>query len=61
MGPSGGMVDAGDSKSPDGDIVPVRVRPWVPLNFWISLPSTKECNQELSLRILHGKRILINL
>ena len=33
MGPSGGMVDAGDSKSPDGDIVPVRVRPWVPLRL----------------------------
>lgn len=29
-GPSGGMVDAGDSKSPAGDSVPVRVRPWVP-------------------------------
>ena len=27
----GGMVDAGDSKSPDGDIVPVRVRPPVPI------------------------------
>ncbi len=30
-GPSGGMVDAGDSKSPALTGVPVRVRPWVPL------------------------------
>ena len=29
----GGMVDAGDSKSPDGDIVSVRVRPPVPIFF----------------------------
>ena len=29
-GPSGGMVDAGDSKSPAFAGVPVRVRPWVP-------------------------------
>jgi hypothetical protein len=28
--PSGGMVDAGDSKSPALTGVPVRVRPWVP-------------------------------
>ncbi len=28
--PSGGMVDAGDSKSPVLADVPVRVRPWVP-------------------------------
>ena len=28
--PSGGMVDAGDSKSPAFAGVPVRVRPWVP-------------------------------
>ena len=30
--PSGGMVDAGDSKSPDGNIVRVRVSPWAPLS-----------------------------
>ena len=30
LGPSGGMVDAGDSKSPALTGVPVRVRPWVP-------------------------------
>ena len=30
--PSGGMVDAGDSKSPALTGVPVRVRPWVPIN-----------------------------
>ena len=30
-GPSGGMVDAGDSKSPAGDSVSVRIRPWAPL------------------------------
>ena len=29
--PSGGMVDAGDSKSPAFAGVPVRVRPWVPI------------------------------
>jgi hypothetical protein len=29
--PSGGMVDAGDSKSPVRKYVPVRVRPWVPI------------------------------
>ena len=30
--PSGGMVDAGDSKSPALTGVPVRVRPWVPID-----------------------------
>ena len=29
--PSGGMVDAGDSKSPDGNIVWVRLPPWAPI------------------------------
>ena len=28
--PSGGMGDAGDSKSPDGNIVWVRLPPWAP-------------------------------
>ncbi len=34
--PSGGMVDAGDSKSPDGNIVRVRVSPRAP-----KLPSNR--------------------
>jgi hypothetical protein len=34
VGPSGGMVDAGDSKSPALTGVPVRVRPWVPTFFF---------------------------
>ena len=36
-GPSGGMVDAGDSKSPAGDSVSVRIRPWAPLFSRISV------------------------
>ena len=37
LGPSGGMVDAADSKSAGSDIVRVRVSPWAPskmTSYW---------------------------
>ena len=51
--PSGGMVDAGDSKSPALTGVPVRVRPWVPIN-----PQLNQLFIKVKLRRIYLSHVL---
>ena len=53
------MVDAGDSKSPDGDIVWVRVPPWAPLDLTGRLARDPTIASRYNCETVRGQRVCI--